>query len=1117
MKKKLQWRHRSKYYAWKTKIYSMTTLLCIVLSIMQVGASGSLQENKVSVSLHQTTLKEVLDEIERQAGVKFLYLNEEIDVSKKVEIILTEISPKEVLDTIFRSSDITYIEKGDQIVLKRRPPIKYIEHRSLAPVDQKRAETMAMLAARAYHQLSISADAMDITVQGTVTAHEDGSPLPGVNVVLKGTTIGAVTDVNGTYALSVPDENAVLVFSSIGYLTEEVEVGNRSQVDISLVADIQTLLEVVVVGYGTTQKKDVTSAVTTINSRDFLPGSFNSPLQTIEGKIPGVTISNPAAADPNRSTDVQIRGASSFRAGNGPLIVIDGLPGGDLRNVAQQDIESITVLRDAASSAIYGSRGANGVILVTTKRGSEGRVTVNYESYFDHDQVATKPNILSPEEFVERERGQDFGARTNWYNELIREDNFGQNHVLAVGGGNESSVFRLSANYRTKSGIDIATDREEYGLRASFQQKAMEGILEFGGNFSHRVAREEYTNYGAFRQAVQLNPTEPIMDPDNPLFYNTIRGSDFYNPVQDLLARENGADKEYSTIDLSARFNILKNLSTEIKVARQSQDEVRREYYTSKAAESVIQERTGRARLENEKWQDWMFDWTANYALKLERHDLKLLAGYSYQEFNNKAFWSENADFISDAFGYNNLGAGNWMNEEGRLGMDSWRSKEKTIGFFGRLNYSFDDTYLLTASVRYEGNTKFGTNNKWGLFPAVSAAWRINKLAAFDNVGFVNDLKLRVSYGETGRSGFARYTSLAKYSPYGRYQNDEGEWIRVYGPGNNYNPNLSWEKAISYNVGIDFTLLEHKLSGSVDFFVRKSSDLINNYYVPVPPYLHERMEVNVGTASSRGVELSLSYDVIDQSTFKYTTSLTGSYAKSRMDKFSKGIFNSDFQDLGALPAPGNPGNAYRLKEGVEIGSFYGYKYAGVDEDGNMLIWKDGIEGSEKLVALTESDENRDKTYIGHGMPRYELSWTNTLTYKSLDLTLFFRGRFDYQILNQYQMYYGLQSQAGVNLLEDAFTRNNHIQSSKVISDYFLEDGDYFKLENVTLGWTPNVSGIKYLKKLRIFGTVRNVFTITDFSGLDPTVVGVTGLEPGMGGLDVYPITRNYSLGVQVTF
>ena len=954
------------------------------------------------------------------------------------------------------------------------------------------------------------------SVSGTVK-DVNGNPLIAVSVSVKNATGGTATDENGRYTVSVPSANSTLVFSSVGFSTQEVALNGRSSIDVTMASAGSTdMNEVVVVGYGSVQRRELTSAVTTVRSKDFIQGAANSPLQLIDGKVAGVTISNPAAADPNRSTDVQVRGAASISAGNGPLIVIDGMPGGDLRNLAQQDIESITVLKDASASAIYGSRGANGVILVQTKRGRAGQVSVMYDSYVEKDYVAAKPDILSAEEFLAHDRDDDRGARTNWYDELIRKDNFGQNHYLSLSGGNENTIFRISGNYRNKTAIDIASDRNEYGFRANFLQKALDGFLEVGGNISYRVAGEEYTNYGAFQQAVKLNPTLAVMDPNNPSKYNKLQGFDTYNPVQDLMTRENGADQTYSIVDFNFKLNLLKNLSTELKLARQEHDMLRREYYTAASTESIDNNRTGRARLQDEKWRDYTLEWLGNYNTTIGRHDLKILGGYSYQEFNNQGFWAENMNFPSDVFGYNNLDAGSWNLENGRLGMDSWKSKEKTIAFLSRVNYNYNETFFVTASVRYEGNTKFGANNKWGLFPAVSAAWRVSNLDALKNSTAVNDLKLRVSYGETGRSGFDRYTSLSRYTGYGRYLNDDGQWVRVYGPANNFNADLRWERAISYNVGVDFALFGNKLTGSFDLFNRKSNDLLSNYDVPVGSYVQEQIFVNVGNTTAKGVELNLNWNVVQTKAFTYNTNITASYIKAKLGSWSNDQYHSGFRELGDLPSPGNPGPAYRLEDNTELGSYYGYKYAGVDADGKILIWKDAIVGKEAIIASSEGNRDRDRTYLGHGAPRMELAWGNSLAFQKFDLTLFFRGRFDYKILNLYQMYYGLQAEPGVNLLRSAYEKNGAITSGKVITDYFLENGDYFKLDNITLGWSPKLN-INRVKSLRVYATIKNAFTLTKYTGLDPTTVGVTGLTPGYGDLNVYPITRNVSLGAQINF
>ena len=526
------------------------------------------------------------------------------------------------------------------------------------------------------------------------------------------------------------------------------------------------------------------------------------------------------------------------------------------------------------------------------------------------------------------------------------------------------------------------------------------------------------------------------------------------------------------------------------------------------------------------KWYAWkdgalvfrndpLEEWIGNYFTTIDKHTIKLMAGYSYQEFNHRSFSSENANFPSDAMSYNNLEAGDWNMAAGRLGVSSLKEKEKTIGFPARLIYNYDDTYYLTASVRYEGNSKFGANHKWGWFPAASAAWRMSSLPAIKNIEAINDLKLRFSYGVTGRSGFPKYSALARYEQGGYWLDDNGQWTQAWGPTNNPNPDLHWEKQISYNLGVDFSLLKNKLSGSLDAYVKQGKEVISNYDAPLPPFMFDQIFTNVASTSSKGLELTLNWDVVNMKDFSYSTNLVASFTKSKLDKFSNGTYQKGYMDRYLLPAPGNPGYAQRLQDGVEIGSFYGLRYAGVDDNGNMLVWKDAKIGGEKILANGEASDT-DKDYIGHGTPRYSLSWGNTFRYKGFDLSLYFQGRFDYQILNMYQMYYGLVAEPGMNLLEDAYGKNGHIKSGKVMCDYFLEDGDYFRLDNITLGWTPKLD-TKWISNLRVYATVKNAFTITKYSVMDPTSVDINGLEPGISGLNVYPIARSFTFGIQISY
>lgn len=945
-----------------------------------------------------------------------------------------------------------------------------------------------------------------------VVVDTNGYPIIGANVVVKGTTNGNITDIDGKFALENVPDNAILLISYIGYKSQEISVKNQTALNITLIEDSETLDEVIVVGYGSSVKKDLTTAVTSVKSKDFLQGAVNDAMQMIDGKVAGVTVSSTAAADPNSNSSIQVRGASSLKAGNSPLIVIDGMPGGDLRNIAQQDIESITVLKDGSAAAIYGSRGANGVILVQTKQGKAGKTTISYDGYVEHDFVASKPDILDAESYLANVTGaKDYGYRTNWYDELINKSNVGHNHNISLSGGSETTIFRISANFKEKEGLDIATNRKEYGLRANFKQTTLNGLLEVGGNISYRVADEDYTDYGSFKQAVQLNPTYSVDEVD------AFKGSGgySYNPIKNLTERDNRALQEYSMIDFNAKLNILKNLNTELKLGRQAHSKKNQDYKYSTFRECIDGGYKGHAFIKQENWTDWTLEWLGNYSFTIDKHDFKIMGGYSYQEFNYENLEAQNRNFPTDVFLTNNLGTGDYEKVEGRLGMGSDKNQEKTIAFLGRINYNYNDVFLFTGSLRHEGNSKFGADHKWGLFPAASAAWRVSKLPVFENSPVVDDLKVRFSYGVTGRSGFDKYISLAKYTNFGQYYSPTNGWVMGYGPENNPNYDLSWEKQISYNLGFDYTLFDSRLSGSLDLFIRDGKDVIGDYRVPMPPYLHEKIVANVGTTTSKGFEFQVNWDAVKTENFSYYTNVNLSYTTSKLKSFSNEKYQLGYIEGDGFPSPGNPGSAQRLEDGTAIGSFYGFRYAGVDDAGNILIWKGGDKGGE--TKLGADGDEKDKVYLdGTGVPKWELSWGNTFTYKEFDLSLFFRGRFGYKIMNQYEMYYGLQVIAGDNKLTSAYDENAHIKGPKVICDYFLQNGNYLKLDNITVGWTPKLK-TKWISNLRLYGTLKNVFTLTKYSGVDPSTVNTTGLWPGIGGMDVYPMARNFSFGVQISY
>ena len=957
---------------------------------------------------------------------------------------------------------------------------------------------------------------------------EQGEPIIGANIVEKGTTNGTITDIDGNYTLTLNDlKKAVLQFSFIGYNTLEEGVKGRNKVDVKLAPSVVNLGEVVAIGYGTQTRKEITGSVANVSEENFNKGVNRDASDLLQGKVAGLQITS-GSGDVTRSSQIRLRGTSTLQNDQGPMIVIDGVPGGDMSTVSPSDIESISVLKDASSAAIYGSRAAGGVILITTKRGSGAKTQINYDGYVTMDKVANKPDMLNASEWrdVNKQLGSDisqydkYNADTDWFGALLRTG-ISQNHALSLSGGSSKSNYRASYTYLDRKGIARDNWMKRHSFRFQFQQRAINDRLRIGLTGAATLTDMQATFADYFIAAYNNVPVVPIYNEDGSYF----TGNDnAYNQGNMVKAQDENyklfknnyfygqGDVQFEVIEgLNVKANLYKSRYTSDYSQWESPDNA----LGGGAGNSLGDSSNGYAKRRNFVWDRELMEWTADYNKSFgaeEKHKLNALLGYSWETNGYQSQESLATQFSVASMGANSIQAGNDL----KIGnVTSSKNDYKLISFFARAHYSYDERYMITATMRRDGSSKFGANHKWGWFPAASAAWRMSSLPAIKNIEAINDLKLRFSYGVTGRSGFPKYSALARYEQGGYWLDDNGQWTQAWGPTNNPNPDLHWEKQISYNLGVDFSLLKNKLSGSLDAYVKQGKEVISNYDAPLPPFMFDQIFTNVASTSSKGLELTLNWDVVNMKDFSYSTNLVASFTKSKLDKFSNGTYQKGYMDRYLLPAPGNPGYAQRLQDGVEIGSFYGLRYAGVDDNGNMLVWKDAKIGGEKILANGEASDT-DKDYIGHGTPRYSLSWGNTFRYKGFDLSLYFQGRFDYQILNMYQMYYGLVAEPGMNLLEDAYGKNGHIKSGKVMCDYFLEDGDYFRLDNITLGWTPKLD-TKWISNLRVYATVKNAFTITKYSVMDPTSVDINGLEPGISGLNVYPIARSFTFGIQISY
>ena len=958
---------------------------------------------------------------------------------------------------------------------------------------------------------------LTISAQTTISGHvkdDTGEDIIGASIVVKGTQGGTVTDFDGNFKVQCKP-GTTLVITYVGFVPQEVKA--QDGMDITLKEDVAQLNEVVVVGYGSLAKKEISSSVVQINKDQFNQGAASDPMALVAGKVAGLNVSTSADANPNAMTDIQVRGAGSLSASNGPLVVIDGIAGGDLRNIATQDVESITVLKDAGSAAIYGTRGANGVILVTTKKGSgtAGVTNVTYDSYIALNFQKGKPDILSTDEYRRSRRGPDYGADTDWWKEITRSASYNLNQYISIDSSTKNGYFGASVNYKKGNGLDIVSNREEYGGRFVMEQRVLQNYVQFNASLSGRKVHEEWGNDGLFDTALTTNPTIPVKNADGS-YFQASSPTGVHNPVNDLRENVSQGDRIYLLGNADVKVNILQleqhNLNTSLSYALQYNDLKDNFYTPTTSSESYWNGYAGRARINYQKWWTNRLEWLVNYTMTMGKHQLKAVLGYSWERNKWEQSGNENMGFVYDALSYHGIGSGSYL-KDGKANLWAGSSESTLIGFFGRLNYNYNDIIFASASMRREGSTKFGTNTKWGSFPSGSLAWEITNTPFAESVGaFFQSLKPRVSYGVTGRSDFDAYKSLATYSTYSSYYIDN-QWMNGYAPSLNANPDLAWEKSTAFNVGIDFVALNSRLRGSVEYFDRRSKDLLYNYTAPQPPFIYNTILVNVGTTKNTGLEVSIDYDVLAKKDLKWTTGINWSTGDTKLTKLSSDVYQMAYLNLYQKPGPGSSEFFFRVEEGGKIGQFYGYEHAGVDENGGLLVYDN--DGNAQAAASADPAWKRN---IGNGAPKHFLSWTNSFRYKNWDLSTLFRGAFGHKIFNMRKYGMGLRGAGTENVLRTAYTDDADVFSSGgIITSYFLENGNYFKLDNVTVGYSFVPKKRELIESLRVYLTAKNLFTLTAYKGNDPSIVTSTGITPGIDSNSAYPQATNFTLGVTLRF
>ena len=959
-------------------------------------------------------------------------------------------------------------------------------------------------------------------VSGTVK-DANGEPLIGVSVLEVGTQNGAVTDMYGNYKLNVKP-GAKLKISYIGFTPQTVKAGSNSQ--IVLQEDNTALNEVVVVGYGTMRRKDVTSSITTVKAEDLNQGVFTDPGQMLQGKVPGLVVSS--TADPNGSPTITLRGASTLRTGAmSPYYVVDGIPGVDISIVSPEDIESIDVLRDATATAIYGSKAANGVIIITTKKGSKERTNVTYNGYVAIDNILKKFDVCTADDLRQYAKDnnitlKDGGANTDWQDEVLRTG-ISHNHNVNISGGNGSTNYMVSADLRKREGVIKMTGFDRFNVRSLVSTKTLKDHLTisiganmmYGKHFGVPSGNEGASVLDAMNY---YSPTNAVKNADGT--WTVGSGSKNYNPL--ALMEENKSETVWKRNQFVGKtaLELWKGLVWNVNYSWSNYQSTYSAYNTRNSQLEGIGNKNGQATRNTYFGREQTFETYLNYNFTAGKNKFDLMAGYSWEEKrNNDGFGLSVEGYYNDDLGWYNMSYAQTILGVQNSVQSGYLEKVRNISFYGRVNYSFDSRYMLQATIRRDGSSVFGKNNRWGTFPSVSAAWNITEEKFMQNQHIFDNLKLRAGYGISGNAmGFDVYSSYNTYGASGTFVYD-GKTYRTYGATKNANPDLKWESTGMLNIGLDFAFLKGRLNGTVEVYHKKTKDLIWSYPVSTTQYIYGWMDANVGEMTNKGIEFTLNAVPVRTKNFMWSTTLNLSHNKNTVDKMQNETFHTTNLTQGDPMVAGVSADGWtqRIMEGEPIGTFYTYQYAGTVNGRSEYYVLD--ENGNRTGETTNSPSLKDRSITGCAQPKLNAGWNNTLTYKNWSLNAFITGVFGNDVYNSARAHYTAAQMFsdGKNVLKEFLSNPVGDASSSLPSDRYIEKGSYVRLQTLSLSYTFRNCFNDWIQDLTLYGTANNLFTITNYKGLDPEV-NMGGIDPGIDyRWSRYPHTRTFMVGVKINF